>query len=51
MANPEEELVKLKFISGLSDPEAKHRLLYSIKAKPAMPVTEMTEIYLRFEGS
>ena len=42
-ANPEEELVKIKFISGLRDPEAKHRLLDGIKAKPAMSVTEMTE--------
>ena len=42
-ANPEEELVKIKFISGLRDPEAKLRLLDGIKAKPAMSVTEMTE--------
>ena len=42
-ANPEEELVKIKFISGLRDPEAKFRLLDGIKAKPAMSVTEMTE--------
>ena len=42
-ANPEEELVKIKFISGLRDPEAKLRLLDGINAKPAMPVTEMTE--------
>ena len=40
-ANPEEELVKMKFISGLS--EAKLRLLDGIKAKPAMSVNEMTE--------
>ena len=37
--NPEEELVKIKFISGLRDPEAKLRLLDGIKAKPAMSVT------------
>ena len=43
MANPEEELIKIMFISGLGDPEAKIRLLDGIKAKPAMPVTEMTE--------
>ena len=42
-ANPEEELVKIKFISGLRDPEAKLRLLDGIRAKPAMSVTEMTE--------
>ena len=42
-ANPEEELVNIKFISGLRDPEAKHRLQDGIKAKPAMPVTGMTE--------
>ena len=41
-ANPE-ELVKIKFISGLRGPEAKLRLLDGIKAKPAMSVTEMTE--------
>ena len=42
-ANPEEELLKSKFISGLRDPEAKRRLLLGIKAKPAMSVTEMTK--------
>ena len=42
-ANPEEELVKIKFNSGLRDPEAELRLLDGIKAKPAMSVTEMTE--------
>ena len=42
-ANPEEKLVKIKFISGLRNPEAKLRLLDGIKAKPAMSVTEMTE--------
>ena len=42
-ANPEEELVKIKFISGLRDPEAKLRVLDGIKAKPARSVTEMTE--------
>ena len=42
-ANPEEELVKIKFISGLRDPEAKLRLPNGIKAKPAMSVTEVTE--------
>ena len=43
VANPKEELVKIKFISGLRDPEAKLRLLDGINAKPAMSVTEMTE--------
>ena len=42
-ANPEEELVIIKFISSLREPEAKLRLLDGIKAKPAMSVTEMTE--------
>ena len=42
-ANPEEEKVKIKFISGLRDPEAKRRLLDGIKAKSAMSVTAMTE--------
>ena len=42
-ANPEEELLKIKFISGLREPESKLRLLDGIKAKPAMSVTEMTE--------
>ena len=43
MAYPEEELVKIKFISGLRYPEAKLRLPDGIEAKPAMSVTEMTE--------
>ena len=42
-SNTEEELVKIKFISGLRDLEAKLLLLDGIKAKPAMSVTEMTE--------
>ena len=42
-ANPEEDLVEIKLISSLSEPEAKPRLLDGIKAKPAMPVTEKTE--------
>ena len=42
-ANPEEELVKIKFISGLRDPEAKLSLLDGIKAKPTTSITEMTE--------
>ena len=45
-ANPEEEFVKIKFISGLRDPEAKLRLLDGIKAKPATWVTEMTDSLL-----
>ena len=32
-ANPKAELVKIKFISGLRDPEAKFRLLDGNKAK------------------
>ena len=43
-ANPEEKLVKIKFISGLRDPEAKLRLLDGIDAKSAVSVTEMTEL-------
>ena len=42
-AKPEDELVKTKFISGLRNPEAKHRRLDGIKAKPSISVTEMTE--------
>ena len=42
-ANPEEELVKIKFISGLRDPEAKLRLLDGIKAKPTMSIPEMNK--------
>ena len=36
-------MVKVKFVSGLRDPEAKLRLLDGINAKPALSVTEMTE--------
>ena len=43
VTNPEEVLVKLKFISGLRDPEAKLRLLDGIKTKPTMSLSEMTE--------
>ena len=43
MAKPEEELVKIKPISGLREPEAKLRLLDGIKAKPTMSITEMIE--------
>ena len=41
--NPEDELGKIKIISGLRDPEAKPRLLDGIKAKPTMSITEMTK--------
>ena len=41
--NPEEELLKITFISGLRDVEAKFRQLGAIKAKPAKSVTKMTE--------
>ena len=44
-ANPEEELVKIKSISGLRDPEAKLRLLDAINAKPAMSVTKCPRAY------
>ena len=37
---PEKELVKIKFISGLRDPEAKLRLLDGIKAKTTKSITE-----------
>ena len=43
VTNPEEELVKIKFISGLRDPEAQLRLLDGIKIKPTMSLSEMTE--------
>ena len=43
VTNPEEELKKIKFISGLRDPEANLRLLDSIKALPTMSLSEMTE--------
>ena len=43
VANREEELVKIKFISGLRDPEAKLRLLDGIKTKPTMSLSRMTE--------
>ena len=42
-ANPAEELVKMKFISGLRDPEPNLRLLVGIKAILTMSITEMTE--------
>ena len=42
-ANLEEELVKIKFISDLRDPEAKLRQLDSIKAKSSMSFTEIKE--------
>ena len=43
VTNPEEELVQIKFISGLRDPEAKLRLLDGVKTKPTMSLSEMTE--------
>ena len=43
VTNPEKELVKIKFISGLRDPEAKLRLLDGIKTKSTMSLSEMTE--------
>ena len=35
--------MKIKFISGLRDPEAKLGLLDGIKTKPTMPLSKMTE--------
>ena len=49
VTNPEEELVKIEFISGLRDPEAKLRLLDGIKTKSTMSLSEMTE-NLQFRG-
>ena len=49
-ANPEKEVVKIKFISDLRYPEAKFRLLDGIKAKPTMSITEMTKS-LQFKKS
>ena len=43
VTNPEEELVKMKYFSGLRDPEAKLRLLDGIKTKPTMSLSEMTQ--------
>ena len=43
VTNPEEELVKIKFISGLRDPEANLRLLDGIKTKTTMSLSAMTE--------
>ena len=43
VTNPEYELVKTKFISGMRDPEAKLKLLDGIKTKPTMSLSEMTE--------
>ena len=43
VTNPEEELVKIKFISDLRDPETKLRLLDGIKNKPTMSLSDMTE--------
>ena len=41
--NPEEKLVKIRFISDFRESESKFRLLRGFKAKPAMSVTEMTK--------
>ena len=43
LTNPEEELVKTKIILGLRDLKAKLRLLDSIKTKPTMYLSKMTE--------
>ena len=42
-ANPEEELVEIKFISGLRDTELTLRLPDGIKTKAATLITEMNE--------
>ena len=39
----EEELVKIKFVSGLRAPEAKLRLLDGLKTKPTIFLSEMIE--------
>ena len=44
MCNPLEEIVRIKFISGLKDPEARLRLLDGIKTKPTMTFSELTDI-------
>ena len=41
--NPKDELVKLKFISDLRDPEATLRILDGIKAIPTISISEMIE--------
>ena len=41
--NPEEELVKIKFISGLREAEAKIRLLEGIKTNSTNSLSEMTK--------
>ena len=43
VTNPQEELVKITFLSGLRDSGAKLRLLDGIKAKPTMIRSEVTE--------
>ena len=45
VTNPEEELVKIKFISGLREPEAKLRLSDGIKTKPTMSLSKMQKTY------
>ena len=42
-------MVKIIFISGLRDPEAKLRLLDGIKTKPTMSLSEMT-VSLQFRS-
>ena len=39
-----EEIVRIKFISGLKDPEARLGLLDGIKTKPTMTFSELTNI-------
>ena len=46
LSNPEEELVKIKFISGLRNLKANLGLLDGIKAKPTLNLFEMTESLL-----
>ena len=48
VTNPEEELVKIKFISGLRNAEAKLRLVDGIKTNPTISLSEMTKnLHLR----
>ena len=42
-ASPEDELLKMKCVLGLRDPEAKFKLLDGVKAKPTMSITEMSQ--------
>ena len=45
VTNPEEELVKIKFISGLREPEAKLRLSEGIKTKSTISLSKRQKTY------